>query len=100
MIIPIDETQLARLMLEAAEAGARKALETAIPGEKMSRKAVRRAFRLRGLNVTLADKMMEDGTLKGKRVGAGKTSKVEYDPSDVTSAISSAFLCGFLRTSN
>jgi hypothetical protein len=66
----------------------------------MSKKAVRRAFRLRGLNVTLADKMMEDGTLKGKRVGAGKTSKVEYDPSDVTSAISSAFLCGFLRTNH
>ena len=97
MIIPLDETQLARLMLESAEAGARKALETAIPGEKMSRKAVRRAFRLRGLNVTLADKMMEEGVLKGRRVGTGRTSKVEYDPSDVVSAISSAWLCNFLQ---
>lgn len=97
MIVTIDETQLARLMLESAEAGARKALETAIPGEKMSRKAVRRAFRLRGLNVTLADKMMEEGVLKGRRVGTGRTSKVEYDPSDVVSAISSAWLCYFLQ---
>lgn len=89
MIYQFDDIQLARILKEAAEAGARQALERIVPSQKMSLREVYRWFKLRGHKQSLADRLIEQGILQGQRIGTGKNSKIVYSEADIVLALRS-----------
>lgn len=95
MIHQYDDIQLARILKEAAAAGAREALESIVPSKKMSLREVYRYFKLRGHKQCLADRFIENGILQGKRIGTGKNSKIVYSEADIVLALRSKEAANF-----
>ena len=89
MTYQFDELQLMRLLKEAAEAGARQALERIVPSQNMSLREVYRYFKLRGHKQSLADRLIEQGILQGQRIGTGRNSKIVYSEADIVLALRS-----------
>lgn len=89
MTYQFDELQLMRLLQEAAEAGARRAIENLMPSDKMSLREVYRWFKLHGHKQNLADRLIEEGIIRGNRIGTGKNSKIVYSEADICLALKS-----------
>ena len=95
MTYQFDELQLMRLLKEAAEAGARRAIESIMPNDKMSLREVYRWFKLHGHRKSLADRLIERGIIKGHRIGTGKNSKIVYSEADIVLALRSKEAANF-----
>lgn len=96
MTYQFEELQLMRLLQEAAEAGARRAIENIVPSEKMSLREVYRWFKLHGHKQSLADRLIAEGILRGNRIGTGRNSKIVFSEADICLALKSKQVESFL----